>query len=63
MGTQRKAQRDSRTAFLHVRIEPEVLDRLRVIAEAEHRTVSQDIRHLVDRRIADADASTFRAAA
>jgi hypothetical protein len=51
MGTQRKPQ-DGRTAFLHVRIEPEVLERYRMIAEADHRTVSQDVRRYVDQRIA-----------
>jgi hypothetical protein len=63
METQRKAQRDDRTAFVHVRIERDVLDRFREIAEAEHRTVSQDVRRYIDTRIADADATTLRAAA
>jgi uncharacterized protein (DUF4415 family) len=63
MGTQRKAQRDDRTAFVHVRIERDVLDRFREIAEAEHRTVSQDVRRYIDTRIADADATELRAAA
>jgi hypothetical protein len=56
MPTQRKTQNEGRTAFLHVRIEPEVLDRFRAIAEAEHRTVSQEVRHYIDRRLAEASS-------
>lgn len=54
MATNRKAQNDGRTAYLHVRIEPAVLDRFREVAESEHRTVSQDVRRYIDQRIADA---------
>lgn len=34
-----------------VRLSPEKLDRLRAIAESEHRTVSQELRRLVDARV------------
>jgi antitoxin component of RelBE/YafQ-DinJ toxin-antitoxin module len=62
MGTKRNAPDDGRTAFLHVRIDPSVLDRYREVAEADHRTVSQDVRHLVEQRIAEADAPALKAA-
>jgi hypothetical protein len=57
MPTQRNTQNDGRTGFLHVRIEPAVLNRFREVAESEHRTVSQEVRRYIDQRIAEADAS------
>lgn len=40
--------------YLHARIESGTLQRFREVAEADHRTVSQELRRLVDQRIADA---------
>ena len=62
MPTQHNTQNEGRTAFLHVRIEPDVLDRFRALAAAEHRTVSQDVRRYIDERISAADAPLERAA-
>lgn len=36
------------------KLDPDKLDQLRVVAEAQHRTVSQELRWLVDRRLAEA---------
>jgi hypothetical protein len=54
MAANHNAQNDGRTAFLHVRIEPEVLRRFRAVTEADHRTVSQDVRRYIDQRLDEA---------
>lgn len=38
------------------KLDPDKLDQLRVVAEAQHRTVSQELRWLVDRRLAEVAA-------
>lgn len=38
-----------------LRVDRQKLDRLDEIAAAEHRTVSQQLRHLIDQAIAEAD--------
>lgn len=50
----RKHQNDDEMRMLNFRIESGLIDRLREVAAAEHRTVSQELRHLVDRRLAEA---------
>jgi redox-regulated HSP33 family molecular chaperone len=60
--TQRKAQEDRGARTLHVRVDPAQLDRFREVVALDHRTVSQDVRHYIDQRIAQADAE-LRAAA
>lgn len=52
---QRKTQPTGSSSFLHVRIEAEKIEQLRVVAEADHRTLSQEVRRMVDERLA-ADA-------
>jgi hypothetical protein len=54
MAAQRKTQRDGAMVYLHARIESGTLQRFREVAEADHRTVSQELRRLVDQRIAEA---------
>jgi predicted DNA-binding protein len=51
--TQHKAQQDSATRLLNFRIAPDMAERLRVVAEAHHRTVSQELRHLIDTHLAE----------
>lgn len=60
MATKRNTQSDGRGAFLHVRIDADVLDRFRKVAEGEHRTISQDVRRYIDQRIAEADAPPLK---
>jgi predicted DNA-binding protein len=50
----RKANR-SRSQLLGVRMPVAKVTRLREIAAEEHRTVSQEVRYLIDRRIAEAE--------
>lgn len=38
------------------KLDPAKLDQLRLVAEAQHRTVSQELRWLVDRRLAEVEA-------
>lgn len=44
---------DLEKAVMTFRLEPDKMARLREIAEAEHRTISQELRWLVDRRLAE----------
>lgn len=53
---QHKAQDDGAMRLLNFRVEGVKLDRFREVAEADHRTVSQELRRLMDERIAQADA-------
>jgi hypothetical protein len=62
MVTKRNPQREARTAYLHVRIEPDVLARFRQVAEADHRTVSQDVRRYIDHRLSEAEKPVEQAA-
>lgn len=41
--------------MLNFRVEAEQIDRFRAVAEANHRTVSQELRHLMEQRIADGE--------
>lgn len=50
----RKTQESDGMRMLNFRIESGLIDRLREVAASEHRTVSQELRHLVDRRLAEA---------
>jgi hypothetical protein len=59
---QRNAQEDRGTRTLHVRVDPARLDRFREVVALDHRTVSQDLRHYIDGRIAQADAQLREAA-
>lgn len=40
-------------AVFTLRIERDKLDRFREVVEREHRTVVQDLRHYIDRRLAE----------
>jgi hypothetical protein len=50
---QRKTQ--SETRWLTIRVDREQVDRFRVVAEADHRTVSQELRRLIELRIAESE--------
>lgn len=52
---QRKAQENGSMRMLNFRVEAEQIDRFRAVAEANHRTVSQELRHLMEQRIADGE--------
>ena len=41
--------------MLNVRVSAEQIERLRVVAEADHRTVSQELRRLIEQRIAEGE--------
>lgn len=41
--------------MLNVRIERGTVERFRVVAEADHRTVSQELRRLIEQRIAESE--------
>jgi hypothetical protein len=58
---QDKAQLDGATHQLNVRVERETFDRFREVAAASHRTVSQELRHLMEQRIAEADTQAAAA--
>lgn len=53
---QRKTQEDGAMRTLHVRVDPVALDRFREVVEADHRTVSQELRRYIELRIAEADS-------
>lgn len=61
--TNRNTQPSGAMRMLNVRVESAVLDRFREVAEADHRTVSQELRRLIDLRIAEARQATDKAAA
>lgn len=46
----------TRIRMLNVRISSDQVDRLRAVAESEHRTVSQELRRLIEQRIAEAES-------
>jgi predicted DNA-binding protein len=41
--------------MLNIRLTHALRERLRVIAESEHRTMSQEVRRLIERHVAAAD--------
>jgi predicted DNA-binding protein len=45
-----------------IRLPQDKMDRLRAVAEGEHRTLSQEIRRLIDLRLAELDAPQNEAA-
>jgi hypothetical protein len=51
-----------KTAVYTLRVERRKLERLRKIAEADHRTLSQELRHMIEERIARSDADKEAAA-
>jgi hypothetical protein len=53
--TKRKAQEEGAMRLLNFRIEAEKIDRFREVAEADHRTVSQELRRLIDLRISESE--------
>jgi hypothetical protein len=53
--TKRKTQENNGMRFVGFKVEPDVIDRFRKVAAAEERTVSQELRHLVNRRLAEAE--------
>jgi hypothetical protein len=55
MNTQRKAQDEGPERNLNFRAPIALHDRFREVAEADHRTVSQELRRLMEQRIAEAD--------
>lgn len=54
MNTNRKEIREVHTT---VRVSPETHERLREIAAREERSISAEVRHLINRRIAEADTA------
>lgn len=59
---QDKAQSDGATHQLNVRVAHEMFDRFREVAAADHRTVSQELRRLMEQRIAEAEPPMEQAA-
>jgi predicted DNA-binding protein len=51
----RKPQSSDGMQMLNVRIARQQVERLRVVAEADHRTVSQELRRLIEQRIAESE--------
>lgn len=51
----RKAQSEDGMRMLNVRIARDQVERLREVAAADHRTVSQELRRLIEQRIAESD--------
>ena len=51
--TQPKAEPVTKSRQFVFRVDPELVNRFREVAEANHRTVSQELRHLMEQRIAD----------
>jgi hypothetical protein len=52
---QRKTPNESATRWLTIRVDREQADRFRVVAAADHRTVSQELRRLIELRIAESE--------
>jgi hypothetical protein len=48
--------------MMNFRVDPEQLERFRAVAAANHRTVSQELRLLMEQRIAEADDELEQAA-
>jgi hypothetical protein len=61
METQRKAQGEAQRNLVF-RAPVALHDRFRAVAEADHRTVSQELRRLMEQRIAEADSALEQAA-
>lgn len=55
MEAQRKTQ-EGEDANLVFRVPVALKDRFRAVAEADHRTVSQELRRLMEQRVAEADS-------
>ena len=55
MGSAREKQRVHDLTVTTLRVERTKLDRFGEIADAVHRTISQQLRHLIDQAIAEAD--------
>jgi hypothetical protein len=55
--TKRKPQDEGSMRLLNFRVEAAKIDRFREVAEANERTVSQELRRLMDQRIAEATES------
>lgn len=55
MGRAREKQKIHDLTVTTLRVEREKLDRFGEIAESQHRTVSQQLRHLIEQAIAEAD--------
>jgi predicted DNA-binding protein len=56
--TKRKPQQNGatpETRMVNVRVPVDQLERLRLVAEADHRTVSQEVRRLIDIRITESE--------
>lgn len=56
MDTNCKANSGDAMRILNFRVEAEKVERFRAIAEADHRTVSQELRRLMEIRIAEAES-------
>jgi predicted DNA-binding protein len=41
--------------FLNFRVEQDLIDRFREVAKADHRTVSQELRRLMEQRVNEAE--------
>ena len=50
-----KRKPQSKVIVLGVKVPADRAERFRVLVEAEHRTVSQELRRLIDLRLAEAD--------
>lgn len=55
--TKHKPQNEGAMRLLNFRVEAEKINRFREVAEANERTVSQELRHLMDQHIAQATES------
>lgn len=55
MGSTKEKQKVHDMTVTTLRVDRAKLDRLGEIAAAEHRTISQHLRHLIDRAIDEAD--------
>lgn len=55
--TKRNAQSSGDERWLNIRIAREKVDRLRVVAKADHRNVSQEVRRLIDERLESSELS------
>lgn len=62
MSTKRNIVKPAEIAVTSVRIERERLDAFKRVAEANRRSVSQELRWLIDQHIADAEPTSGQAA-
>lgn len=58
MSNHKPQNKTPETQMVNVRVPVEQVERLRLVAEAEHRTVSQEVRRLIDLRIAESEDVT-----